>query len=49
MQVTEETLKELEEVLAKIGIAAKDEDGNYRLGGDVLDDIKEKIKEKFGT
>ena len=48
-RVSEETLKELEEVLAKIGIAAKDENGDYRLGGDVLDDIKEKIRKDFGT
>ena len=49
MKVTEETLKELEEVLAKIGVTAKDENGDYRLGGDVLNDVKEKIREDFGT
>ena len=48
-RVTKETLQELEDVLAKLGIAAKDENGNYRLGGDVLNDIKEKIRKDFGT
>lgn len=46
-RVTKETLQELEDILSKMGIAAKDEEGNYRLGGDVLNDIYEYIKMKF--
>lgn len=49
MQVTKETLQELEDTLAKMGIAAKDENGNYRLGGDVLNDIYEYIRNKYNT
>ena len=45
MKVTKETLQKLEETLAEIGVAAKDENGNYRLLKDVLNDVCKKAAE----
>lgn len=48
-RVSKETLQELEDILSKLGIAVRDENGNDRLSGDILNDIKEKIRKDFGT
>ena len=48
-RVSKETLQELEDILTKLGIAVRDENGNDRLSGDILNDVKEKIRKDFGT